>query len=76
MSRLALDFARQGLGVALGQHGLALQDIRAGLLIAASDLSLPLGHSYCAVYPHSKARRTGLKRLIDWLATDTPESSS
>lgn len=67
MSRLALDFARNGLGVALGQYQLAVPDISAGRLVIASENSLPLGHSYCAVFPHSKSRKTGLKRLLDWL---------
>ena len=67
MSRLALDFARNGLGVALGQYRLAVPDLGAGRLVIASENSLPLGHSYCAVFPQSKSRKTGLKRLLDWL---------
>jgi LysR family glycine cleavage system transcriptional activator len=67
MSRLSLDFARNGLGVALGQHQLAVPDIAAGRLVIASENSLPLGHNYCAVFPQSKSRKTGLKKLLDWL---------
>jgi LysR family glycine cleavage system transcriptional activator len=67
MSRLTLDFARNGLGVALGQHQLAMPDIDTGRLVIASENSLPLGHSYCAVFPQTKSRKAGLMRLLDWL---------
>lgn len=68
MSSLSLDLARDGVGVALGQRMLACDDIAAGRLVALSDIALALGHPYSLVHPLSKARKTGLQRLIDWLA--------
>ncbi len=66
-SALALDMARDGVGVALGQRMLALQDISAGRLVQLSDLGIALGHPYFLVYPGSKTRRSGLLLLRDWL---------
>lgn len=67
MSGLALDFARDGLGVALGQRMMAEEDLATGRLVALSPLAVPLGHPYSLVHPRSRARKTGLKTLIDWL---------
>ena len=63
-SFLALDMARRGLGVALGQHALAAPMIAAGALVALSPHSLPLGHAYVAVHPHAKSRKPALKRML------------
>ena len=67
MSSLALDLARDGLGVALGQKMMAGGDLAAGRLVPLSDIAIELGHPYCLVYPRSKARKFGLQALIDWL---------
>lgn len=64
MSGLALDFAREGLGVALGQRMMAAADLRAGRLVTLSPLALPLGHPYSLVHPPSRSRKAGLQRLI------------
>lgn len=66
-SSLALDMACAGLGVALAQRMLGAPDLAAGRLIALSPLHLDLGHPYCLVHPHSKARKRSLAALIDWL---------
>ena len=71
-SQLALDFARRGLGVALGQRALAQEFLRKGELIVLHEGSLPLGHDYCAVYPRAKARKQGLLPLIDYLRSAAP----
>jgi LysR family glycine cleavage system transcriptional activator len=67
MSSLALDLARDGMGVALGQKVMASADMAAGRLLALSNVTIALGHPYCLVYPRSKARKTGLQALIEWL---------
>lgn len=67
MSALALDFAREGAGVSLGQRMLAEDDLAAGRLVALSDLAIPLGHPYCLVYPRGKVRKAGLMDLVEWL---------
>lgn len=69
-SGLVLDMARDGVGVALGQRMMAADDLAAGRLIALSDVTIALGHPYCFVHPRSKARKTGLRPLIDWLSRD------
>lgn len=66
-SQLALDFARRGLGVALGQRALAQEALRKGELVVADAASLPLGHDYCAAWPRAKARKPGLVQLTDSL---------
>lgn len=67
MSSLALDFARDGVGVALGQRMMAGDDLAAGRLVPLSAITLALGHPYCLVHPRSKARKADLRSLIDWL---------
>lgn len=71
MSSLALDLARDGVGVALGQRMMAQDDLISGRLIPMSTTSLPLGHSYKLVYPHSKERKLGLQALISYLTGDS-----
>jgi LysR family glycine cleavage system transcriptional activator len=66
-SQLALDFARRGLGVALGQRALAQEALRKGELVVTDAASLPLGHDYCAAWPRAKARKPGLVQLTDSL---------
>ena len=71
-SQLALDFARRGLGIALGQRALALEHLQKGDLVVLDARALPLGHDYCAAYPRSKARKAGLVQLIDCLRSAAP----
>jgi len=66
-SQLALDFARRGLGVALGQRALAQEALCKGELVVTDAASLPLGHDYCAAWPRAKARKPGLVQLTDSL---------
>lgn len=74
-SQLAIDFAARGLGIALGQLSLAEEHLRAGRLAVLYPQSLPLGHDYCAVYPHSKARKAGVVQLSEFLQTRAPRPS-
>jgi len=67
-SSLALDLARGGGGIALGQRLLAADDLAAGRLLAPYDLALPLMHPYCAVHTHSKAAKPGVRDFVSWLA--------
>jgi len=71
-SLLAIDFARRGLGIALGQRALAQELIDRGELAVLEGQSLPLGHDYCAVYPRGKGRKAGLQPLIDALRNAAP----
>lgn len=67
-SSLVLDLAREGLGVALGQKMMAMDDIAAGRLVALSDISIALGYPYCVAYPRAKGRKRHLVALANWLA--------
>jgi LysR family glycine cleavage system transcriptional activator len=67
ISSLALDLARDGVGVALGQQGLGAADIAAGRLIVIDQRSIPVGQAYCLVYPRAKETRAGLIDLVNWL---------
>ncbi|WP_158970380.1 LysR substrate-binding domain-containing protein [Chachezhania sediminis] len=67
MSRLSLDMARDGLGVALGQRMMAEDDLLTGRLVALSGIAIPMGHPYSLVHPKSRERRAHLADLIDWL---------
>jgi LysR family glycine cleavage system transcriptional activator len=64
---MALEFARLGMGVALGQRVLARADLEAGRLVAPVEQALALGHPYCAVHAHAKAGHGGLGTLVEWL---------
>lgn len=66
-SSLALDLARDGVGVALGQRMMAADDLAAGRLVPLSGTTVPLGHPYCLVHPHGKAGKNGLRLMADWL---------
>ena len=71
-SQLAIDFARRGLGIALGQRALAAEWIGRDELVALDTRSLPLGHDYCAMFPAAKSRKAGLLQLIDGLRIRAP----
>lgn len=66
-SAIALDLARRGLGVVLGQRLLAADDLAAGRLLPLSDLTLPLGHAYCLAAPKAKQQKRHLAGLVRWL---------
>ncbi|MFG6080283.1 LysR substrate-binding domain-containing protein [Paracoccus litorisediminis] len=66
-SAVLLDLAREGLGVALGQRLMIHDDVEAGRLVRISDLTIPLGRSYCLAYPRVKQQKRHLLPLIEWL---------
>ncbi len=67
LSSLAVDLARAGVGIALGQRLLARDDLAAGRLLAPFGPAIPLGHPYCAVHAHARAQKPGLQAFADWL---------
>ncbi|WP_421695874.1 LysR substrate-binding domain-containing protein [Aestuariivirga sp.] len=71
-SQIALDFARRGLGIALGQRALAQELLRKGDLVMLDQNALPLGHDYCAIYPSTKARKAALLQLTGYLRSQAP----
>lgn len=67
MSSLAIDLAVAGAGICLGQRMLAEDELATGRLVSPWSSSLPLGHPYCAVHPHTKAHKQDLSKLKNWL---------
>ncbi len=67
MSNLALNLARDGLGVALGQRSMAAEELKAGRLVPVSETSVALGQPYCLVQPKNKSQRAAISKLIEWI---------
>lgn len=63
-SSLAIDMARQGLGVALAQRMLAAEDLASGALVPLSPLTMDLGHPYALIHPRAKANKRTLRAVI------------
>lgn len=67
IAAMGIEAAIQGAGVALGQ-GLFIQtELRSGLLVRLSELSLPLGKPYYLVYPEKLRDTPKAQMFIDWL---------
>ncbi|MEM8811728.1 MAG: LysR substrate-binding domain-containing protein [Pseudomonadota bacterium] len=64
LSSQAIELARAGVGLCLGQTMLAREDLSTGSLIPISRQPLTLRHPYCAVHPHRKAKRPDLQRFV------------
>jgi DNA-binding transcriptional LysR family regulator len=71
-SQLVVEFARRGLGIALGQMAMAEEHLSSGQLVPLSDDALPIGDDYCAVHPRAKLRKAGLALLIEHLRIRAP----
>lgn len=67
MPALAIDMALAGLGVALGQHSLACEDIRAGRLVAPFPTALDMPSPYALIVPRSARRQRRVARIVDFL---------
>ena len=68
MSGLAIDLARSGEAIALGQAIYAEGELASGELVAPFGFRLPLQYPYCAVYPRSRARNSLVQSFVTWLA--------
>lgn len=67
-SDLVLRAAAQGLGVALAQHRLALEDLEAGTLIRPfGSHAIKLAAAYWIVTPQGAVMRDAAKTLVTWL---------
>ncbi len=74
MASLAVDLARAGTGVALGQRLLAHDELSDGRLRAPFRASVPLAHPYCAVHSQSRTHKAGVRAFIAW-ATNVARAS-
>ncbi len=64
---LLLRSALDGQGVALGRHWLAIEECRAGRLVAPFDLSVRDDFSYWLVWPTGRAPNTYALEFREWL---------
>jgi LysR family glycine cleavage system transcriptional activator len=67
MSSLAIDLARSGECIALGQTMFAETELRTGELVTPFECRLPLQYLYCAVHPRSRTRNTLVQNFVTWL---------
>jgi len=63
-SSLALEMASRGMGIALGQLGLAGRELDAGSLLRLDERSLALGHPYCTVTRPGRSKGERLGKLL------------
>ena len=66
-TRMALDAAAEGLGVALGREPFVADELHDGRLIAPFDVSLPSKSAYYFVYPEDISRKRCFPVFRDWL---------
>ena len=64
---MALQAAREGLGIALCGSVLAADDLRAGRLVQPFDLSFPVNFAYHVICPESTADRPRVVAFRDWI---------
>ena len=64
---MALQAARDGLGIALCGSVLAADDLRAGRLVQPFDLSFPVNFAYHVICPESTADRPRVVAFREWL---------
>ena len=67
-SSLAIDLARAGCGIVLGQSILAEAELSSGELVAPFTRRIPLPYDYCAVYPRAQERNPAVRAFVEWLA--------
>lgn len=67
-SSLAIDLARAGVGVALGQYMLAEDELTEDKLSTPFAIVVPFQYHYCAVYAPTSAKNVSVQAFIDWLS--------
>ncbi|WP_445682674.1 LysR substrate-binding domain-containing protein [Radicibacter daui] len=72
LSSLAISAARLGLGIALGQRSMALNDLEAGQLVALSSISLRLGHPYRALVLQTRQDRPDIRHFLSLMGKLSP----
>jgi LysR family transcriptional regulator, glycine cleavage system transcriptional activator len=75
-SSLAIDLARAGCGVVLGQSMLAESELLAGDLVAPFAHRLPLQYDYCAVCTRANERTPAVRAFLEWLAAERDPSKT
>lgn len=67
-SSVAVDLARAGAGIVLGQYMLAQDALATGQLVTPFETELPLQFEYCAVHTRATARNLTVQAFVAWLA--------
>ena len=66
-SSLAYQAAIEGIGVAIGQMALVLEDLETGRLVPAYDFVLQNGNSYYFTYAPQSSKNQQLIEFRDWI---------
>ncbi len=74
-SSVAIDLAKAGCGIALGQPMLAAPELAAGDLVAPFSHRLPLQYDYCAVHTRANDRNPTIRAFVAWLAA-SPDAAA
>jgi DNA-binding transcriptional LysR family regulator len=72
-TRVALEAASRGLGVAVGDPLFAADEIRAGRLVQPFDLVVSTGRRYWLVHPEAVAQRPKIVAFRDWLLAEAAQ---
>jgi DNA-binding transcriptional LysR family regulator len=69
-TKIAVQAAIDGLGVAIGSPYLFADDIAAGRLFQPFPLTVRNGKSYWLVFPEASAERRKVKAFRDWILAE------
>ncbi len=75
-TRISVDAAIAGAGVAIGNPYVHAEPIVEGRLFQPFDLVIPNGDSYWLVYPEAVAERPKIKAFRDWLLEEAKEAAA
>lgn len=70
VSMLALEAARQGLGVALGRWPMVADDLRSGALVAPVKVALPIADAYHLVWSDRSPRLDRIRAFHDFVLSE------
>lgn len=70
-SKLALEAAAGGLGIAMGRSPLIDDDLAAGRLVVATDCAVPAPTGYWLVKPASVEKRREIVAFRNWILEET-----
>jgi len=75
-TKIAVQAAIDGLGVAIGSPSLFAEDIAAGRLFQPFDLTVKTNRGYWLVYPEPAAERRKITAFRDWIVAEAQTSES
>lgn len=67
-SSLAVDLARAGSGVVLGQYMLAEDELARGTLLTPFETALVLQYDYCVVHTKTNVRNPIVQAFVTWMS--------